>query len=108
VRYRPKLDASQKGIQSALEAAGARVQSFASVGHGVPDLYAYRAGNHYWFECKTPKAGKHKEPEKKQANWAQKMGLTVYVVKTPEEALKCLMHRLEPQYVQSQKVGVTG
>jgi Holliday junction resolvase len=90
MRRKPKLDTSHKGIVAALEAAGASVQSLASLGGGVCDVLACKAGNVYFFECKTPKATKHKKTEADQKTWAQKMGITVYVVSTPEEAIQVL------------------
>lgn len=90
---RAKIDTSQAGIVEALEAAGCSIQSLARLGHGVPDLMACRAGEIFLFECKTPKASKHKETEAKQKTWAQQMGITVHVVSTPEQAVAVLLHR---------------
>jgi hypothetical protein len=60
------------------------------MGGGVPDIYAHRAGAHYWFEAKPDGPPSTKKPRDSQVKWAQKMGITVYVVSTPEEAIQVL------------------
>lgn len=93
MRRAGKIDASQPGIVEALQAAGCSIQSLAGLGKGVPDVLATRAGQVFLFECKTPKASKHKETEAKQKTWAERMGITVHVVSTPEQAVAVLLHR---------------
>ena len=90
MRRKPRLDASHGAIVAALEAAGASVQSLASLGGGVPDLMACRAGNVYLIECKPDGPPSTRKPRESQVKWAQKMGITVYVVSTPEEAIQVL------------------
>lgn len=90
MRRKPRLDGSHGLIVEALERAGARVQSFAAMGSGVPDIYAHKAGHHYWIECKPPGPPSTQKLRDSQAGWAEKMGLTVYVVSTPEQALDIL------------------
>jgi Archaeal holliday junction resolvase (hjc) len=90
VRYKPKLDSSHRGIVKALEAAGAKVQSLASLGGGVPDLLAIRAGNVYLIECKTPGPPSTRRVRDSQVAWSERMGITVHIVSTPEEAIAIL------------------
>ncbi len=90
MRRAAKLDLSHPGIVQALQKAGCAVQSLAQLGKGVPDVLASRAGQIYLFECKTPKASRHKEPEKQQETWAQRMGIRVHIVSTPEQAILVL------------------
>lgn len=77
-----------------LESLGCRVQSFAAMGHGVPDLYALRgqepALEAYWIECKTPKASRGQKLNDNQQTWAERMGVRVWVVSTPEQAVELL------------------
>jgi Archaeal holliday junction resolvase (hjc) len=90
VRYKPKLDSSHRGIVKALEAAGAKVQSLASLGGGVPDLMAVRAGRVYLIECKPEGPPSVRRVRDSQVAWAERMGITVYVVSTPSEAIDIL------------------
>jgi Holliday junction resolvase len=90
MRRKPRLDASHGAIVAALEAAGASVQSLAALGGGVPDLLAFRGGNVYLIECKPDGPPSTKKPRDSQVKWAQKMGITVYVVSTPEEAIQVI------------------
>lgn len=90
MRRKPKLDSSQHAIVRALEAAGASVQSLAALGGGVPDLMACRAGNVYLIECKPDASPSRQRVRDSQVAWAERMGITVHVVSTPEQAIEVL------------------
>jgi Archaeal holliday junction resolvase (hjc) len=90
VRHKPKLDSSHRGIVKALESAGARVQSLAALGGGVPDLMAVRASKVYLIECKTPGPPSTRRVRDSQVAWSERMGITVHIVSTPEEAIAIL------------------
>lgn len=52
MRRGAKIDANQGAIVAALRKSGCRVLSLARIGHGCPDLLAYRAGLLYLIEIK--------------------------------------------------------
>jgi hypothetical protein len=90
MRRAAKVDAVQEQIVSALKAAGARVQSLAAIGKGCPDIlvaYGTRPDVRlYLMELKTGKA----EPNELQKRWHIAWQAPVYVVRTPDEALRVL------------------
>jgi Holliday junction resolvase len=86
VRRDARIDANQTQIVSALESAGATVQSLATIGKGCPDILAARAGRMWLFEIKQPK-GKTKAAQDK---WHAAWNAPVYVVREPDEALKII------------------
>lgn len=81
-----KVDANQEAVVSALRAAGASVQSMASLGHGVPDLLAAHRGQVWLIEVKGPK-GKL-TPD--QVEWISKWRGPVHVIHEPDEALRLI------------------
>jgi Holliday junction resolvase len=83
MRRAAKVDANQEDIVQALRAAGATVQSLAAIGKGCPDLLVGWQGDLFLIEVK---AGKGK-PNDKQQEWHEAWATTVYVVRTPQEAL---------------------
>jgi hypothetical protein len=98
VRRAAKVDANQDAIVTALEAAGASVQSLAPIGRGCPDLLvagprkAYFNGKAdvamFLMEIKNPK-GKD-EVNDKQTKWHIAWNAPVYVVRSPDEALRVI------------------
>lgn len=97
MRFRPRIDSTQRAIIEALRKAGATVYSLAMVGAGVPDLLCGARGNTYLLECKSPrsrlKSGKPRtarevvSAERQQAWRDRWRGGPVHVVETPLEAL---------------------
>jgi Holliday junction resolvase len=86
VRRAAKVDSNQTQIVSALEAAGATVQSLAAIGKGCPDILAAFRGDMWLMEIKHGK-GKTNELQKK---WHIEWNAPVHVVYGPEEALKVI------------------
>lgn len=85
-RRAAKVDANQSQIVSALEAAGATVQSLAAIGNGCPDILAAFRDRMYLMEIKRDKA----KPNDLQKKWHIAWGATVYVVYGPDDALKAI------------------
>lgn len=81
-----KIDANQTQIVSALRAAGASVQSLASVGKGCPDLLVAFHGALYLMEVKRGN-GKVRQSQKE---WHAQWRADVHVVYGPEDALKVI------------------
>jgi soluble P-type ATPase len=87
-----KIDANQPEIVSALRKVGARVQSLAAVGQGVPDLLVSFRGDLYLLEVKDGS-----KPPSKQAltmeqivwhrDWA---GADLHVVNSVDSALRAI------------------
>lgn len=88
MRRAAKVDANQDAIVSALEAAGASVQSLAPIGKGCPDLLAGFRGDLYLIEVKNPK-GKNKVNDA-QAKWHADWRSAVFTVRSPDEALRAI------------------
>lgn len=86
MRRAAKVDANQDAIVSALRAAGASVQSLAQVGKGCPDLLAGFRGTNFVLEVKREK----KNPNDDQARWHSEWRAPVYVVRSPDEALRVI------------------
>lgn len=86
MRRAAKVDANQDQVVSALRAAGATVQSLASIGKGCPDLLVARAGRMWLMEIKD---GKGKVNDL-QAKWHIQWNAPVHVVYGPEDALKVI------------------
>jgi hypothetical protein len=90
VRRAAKVDAVQDQVVSALRAAGARVQSLAAIGKGCPDILVAHGDAEdaelYLMELKTGKA----EPNELQKKWHIEWMAPVYVVRSPDEALKVI------------------
>jgi hypothetical protein len=85
VRRAAKVDASQSAIVNALRNVGCSVQSLAQLGDGAPDLLVGRHGRNYLLEVKT--GAKASQLNATQAQWHRLWRGSVYVVRTPEEAL---------------------
>jgi hypothetical protein len=90
MRRAAKVDSVQEEIVSALRDAGARVQSLAAIGKGCPDILVANGegiwSSLYLMELKTGKA----EPNELQKKWHIEWNAPVYVVRTPEEALRVI------------------
>jgi Holliday junction resolvase len=86
MRRAAKVDANQEQIVSALRAAGATVQSLASIGKGCPDLLVARAGRMWLLEVKE---GKGKVNDL-QSKWHIQWNAPVHVVYGAEDALKVI------------------
>lgn len=86
MRRAAKVDANQDAIVSALRAAGASVQSLASIGKGCPDILAAFRGAMFLMEIKRDK----KEPNELQQRWHIEWRAPVYVVREPDEALRVI------------------
>ena len=92
MRLAARTDANQEEIVKALRKLGARVQSLARMGEGVPDLLVGWRGRLLLLEVKD---GSRKPSELKltpaeeewHARWA---GLPVYVVESVEQAIATL------------------
>lgn len=90
-RFAARVDANQAQIVSALEAAGATVQSLASLGAGCPDLLAGFQGRDFLLEVKNPKQAPNKRKlTVPQAKWHIGWRGTVHVVLTPDDALRVI------------------
>lgn len=87
-----KVDANQTAIVSALRAAGATVQSLASVGGGCPDLAVGFRRVTYFLEVKDgrkPPSARELTPD--QIAWHTEWnGGPLLVVTSPEEALAAI------------------
>lgn len=91
MRRAARVDANQAQIVSALEAAGAVVQSLAAIGQGVPDLLVAFRGNLFLLECKDgSKVPSKQRLTDKQVKWHQAWGALVEVVNSPESALRAI------------------
>jgi Holliday junction resolvase len=87
-----KIDANQEQVVAALRAAGATVQSLASVGKGVPDLLVGYQGQTLLMEVKdgrkTPSARLLTEDQLKwHGSWK---GGALAVVDCPDAALRMI------------------
>lgn len=97
MRRAAKIDANQEEIVSALRAAGASVQSLASVGKGCPDLVVGFRGSNHLLECKDGrKPPSARELTTDQAKWLQAWRGAVTVVLSPEDALRAIGAIYEP------------
>ena len=90
MRRAAKVDQNQDQVVSALRAAGAKVQSLAAVGKGVPDLLCQYKGAFSLIEVKdgrkTPSQRKLTED---QVKWHEEWkSAFLGVVESPDEALK--------------------
>jgi hypothetical protein len=91
VRRAAKVDANHGQVVSALEAAGAKVQSLAELGRGVPDLLVRYGERLFLLEVKDG----NKSPSKRdltpdQVEWIKQWGGGVHVVLSPDDALKAI------------------
>jgi Holliday junction resolvase len=92
MRRAAKVDANQEAVVSALRAAGASVQSLASVGRGVPDLLVGYKGQTILIEVKDgQKAPSARQLTDDQVKWhGEWKGGLLAVSEGPEQALKII------------------
>ena len=90
MRIAAKTDANQTQVISALRAAGAKVQSLAAIGKGVPDLLCQYKGTFYLIEVKDGrKAPSQRRLTDDQVKWHEEWkSAFLGVVESPDEALK--------------------
>ena len=89
-----KVDDSQQGCVAVARGIGAFVFLTHQVGKGFPDAVIGYRGKLYLVEFKTDKA----KLEEDQVQFAQKMdavGITVHVIRNPNEMLALLAGRME-------------
>ena len=93
MRYRPRLDSTQRAIVEALRACGCTVVSLAGVGAGVPDLLCGVGGRTILLEVKSPKKVHRRATEMQatQDRWMERWrGGEVFVVHdVPSAMLAC-------------------
>jgi len=93
VRFRPRLDVTQRAIVDALRAAGCSVVSLAGIGAGCPDLLVGVSGRTILLECKSPKKIHRRATEMQatQDRWMERWrGGEVFVVHdVPSAMLAC-------------------
>lgn len=92
MRRAAKIDNNQPLIVDALRAVGARVQSLAAVGDGVPDLLVQFRDMFYLLEVKDPAQppSKRKLTEEQEFFHKRWASSRLGVVETPEEALQAI------------------
>ncbi|CAA2107676.1 hypothetical protein [Variovorax paradoxus] len=92
MRRAAKVDSNQTQVVSALRAAGVSVQSLAAVGNGVPDLLCGFRGKLSLLEVKDgSKVKSARKLTAAQTDWhAVWKDMPLFVVETPEQALKAL------------------
>jgi hypothetical protein len=92
MRRAAKVDATQDAIVQALRAAGAKVQSLAPVGNGVPDLLVGFRSTLRLIEVKDgnkPPSARKLTPE--QEKWhAEWNGLPISIACGPDDALRAI------------------
>ena len=90
MRRAAKIDSNQDQVVSALRAAGAKVQSLAAIGQGVPDLLCQYKGTFYLIEVKDGrKAPSQRRLTDDQVKWHEEWkSAFLGVVESPDEALK--------------------
>ena len=90
MRRAAKIDANQDAVTIALRAAGAKVQSLAATGKGVPDLLCQYEGTFYLIEVKDgQKTPSQRRLTPDQVKWHEEWKCAFLgVVESPDEALK--------------------
>jgi len=90
MRRAAKIDANQTQVTSALRAAGAKVESLAAIGKGVPDLLCQYEGTFYLIEVKDgQKPPSQRKLTEDQVKWHEEWKCAFLgVVENPEQALK--------------------
>lgn len=87
-----RTDANHRDVAKAMEQAGFTVIDFSSVGRGVPDLYAAKAGRGLWVEVKdgskVPSARKLTPDQLRFRERMARAGIHVYVVTSAEDAVR--------------------
>lgn len=91
-RRAARTDANHEQIVTALRAVGAKVQSLAAVGDGVPDLLVKTpCGTLFLMELKDgSKPPSHRRLTDDQIEWIDSWGGGVHVVLSPTEALRVI------------------
>lgn len=91
MRRAARVDANQTQIVSALKAAGASVQSLASVGQGCPDLLVGHRGVNILMEVKDgQKSPSERKLTSDQIVWHSSWNGVVFLVTSVQEALQTL------------------
>lgn len=90
MRRAAKVDANQEAVVIALRAAGAKVESLAAIGKGVPDLLCQYEGTFYLIEVKDGrKPPSQRKLTEDQVKWHEEWkSAFLGVVESPDEALK--------------------
>lgn len=86
MRRAAKVDSNQERIVTVLRQVGARVESLARVGGGVPDLLVLFRGRLLLLEVKT--AAGSLTPD--QVQWHQEWAGAIHIVHNVEEALTAI------------------
>ena len=82
-----RADSNQPAIVDALRKCGVWVFHSFELGRGFPDLICWNRGRVILLECKVP--GEH--INKQQAEFIATCPIDVFVVRSPEEALKAVI-----------------
>lgn len=91
MRRAAKIDANQPDVVAALRKAGAKVQSLAAIGAGVPDLLVSFRQELFLLEVKDgAKAPSAQALTDDQVRWHTAWGAPVHVVNSPEAALRAI------------------
>lgn len=91
MRRAARVDATHDAIVSALRAAGAKVQSLACVGGGVPDLLVkYREVLYLLEEKDGSKSPSRRALTPEQELWIENWGGGVHVVLSADDALRAI------------------
>lgn len=81
-----RKDLNHNEIKMALEAAGASVCDTHKLGGGAPDIAVGFRNENYWMEIKQANGKVNKLQQEWHDNWRG----SVFVVRTPEEALDAI------------------
>ena len=98
MRRAARIDGNQVEIVAALRAAGATVQSLATVGAGCPDLVAGLGGNNFLFavtDGSLCKSRRRLTPDEQQ--WHDAWAGTVHIVESAEQAVAIVSEALPPE-----------
>lgn len=92
MNYARKVDANHKQIADALRRVGFEVVDFSSMGRGVPDLWACKAGRAVWVEVKdgskSPSRQKLTEAQSHFREKCERQGIEVVTVTSVEDAVR--------------------
>jgi Holliday junction resolvase len=92
MRLRGKVDANHAQIVAALRKAGIAVKSLAAVGGGLPDLLTAFRRTTVLLEIKVP----GEKPNAQQREFLETWPGHVYVVTSPEEAVRAVIEAARP------------
>ena len=102
MRFRPRLDNTQREVVDRLRALGASVYSTAAMGNGLPDLIIGDCGDTDLAKCKSPRAMKKdgtqnardKESRERQESWRERWkGRPPVTLLSADEAEAWLLQR---------------